>query len=94
MSSGTPKTKLEERIKLSVHGICPVGQFNFFSAVSAFVVTFIFTSLLLFFCKSYVLYFGNITDIAVRLDVFVMILVLAHLSCTENLALKCFLVLH
>jgi len=26
VSSGTPKTRVEERIKLSVHGICPVGQ--------------------------------------------------------------------
>jgi len=27
MSGGTPKTRVEERIKLSIHGICPVGQF-------------------------------------------------------------------
>jgi len=26
VSSGTPKTRSEERIKFSVHGICPVGQ--------------------------------------------------------------------
>jgi len=26
VSSGTLKTRVEERIKLSVHGICPVGQ--------------------------------------------------------------------
>ena len=25
VNSGTPKTRVEERIKLSVHGICPVG---------------------------------------------------------------------
>jgi len=29
VSSGTPKTRLEERIKLSVHGISPVGQLHF-----------------------------------------------------------------
>jgi len=26
VSSGTPKTRVEERIKFSVHGICPVGE--------------------------------------------------------------------
>jgi len=30
VSSGTPKTRVEERIKLSVHGICQVGQFVIF----------------------------------------------------------------
>jgi len=38
VSSGTPKTRGEERVKLSVHGICPVGQSASFFTVITFIV--------------------------------------------------------